>query len=315
MRTSLPEDVTAFGRSVAAKLESLGGVRLALAAETDPAARAAAADALSALGAWDVDPRAGQDQLLAAAELCRITGAAVLPFPVVDQLLSVDGARLALVDPADPRIDHGDLAGPWLAADLDAQAWTAVCGDRTASRLGPFVVPATLGATPVRLAADDVARHLVLGAWRLLGGLERALSLVTEHVRARQQFGRPLAEFQGVRFSVADAVVAVQGLAELAKYTAWRLDTAEQAARRADALVLRLHAGDVARVVLRTCHQLLGAVGFCDEHDVSVLDRHLQPLLRLPCAGEALVQRLIPEVAAGHVESLFTSGGPRAAGA
>jgi alkylation response protein AidB-like acyl-CoA dehydrogenase len=125
----------------------------------------------------------------------------------------------------------------------------------------------------------------------------------------REQFGRPLAEFQAVRFAVADAVVALRGLSELAKFTVWRLGTAEQQARSADALVLRLHADEVARDVLRTCHQLLGALGFCDEHDVSVIDRHLQPLLRLPCAAEGLAARLAPAVAAGHVESLFTAAG------
>ena len=59
--------------------------------------------------------------------------------------------------------------------------------------------------------------------------------------------------------------------------------------------------------MLRTCHQLLGAVGFCDEHDVSVLDRHLQALLRLPCSGEGLVDRLLPAVATGAFESLFST--------
>jgi alkylation response protein AidB-like acyl-CoA dehydrogenase len=143
----------------------------------------------------------------------------------------------------------------------------------------------------------------------VLGGLETALEQVTAHVSVRQQFGRPLADFQAVRFGIADAVVAVRGLAELAKYTLWRLGTAGARVRRVDALALRLHAVDVARDVLRTSHQLLGALGFCDEHDVSVLDRHLQPLLRLPCASEGLAERLVPAVVAGEFESLFTRSG------
>jgi alkylation response protein AidB-like acyl-CoA dehydrogenase len=68
---------------------------------------------------------------------------------------------------------------------------------------------------------------------------------------------------------------------------------------------LRLHAADVARDVLRCAHQLLGAIGFCDEHDVSVLDRHLQPALRLPHAAEALAEQLMPAVFDGTFESLF----------
>jgi hypothetical protein len=58
--------------------------------------------------------------------------------------------------------------------------------------------------------------------------------------------------------------------------------------------------------VLRTSHQLLGALGFCDESDVSVLDRHTQPLIRLPLSAEALSLRLIPDVRDGYLETLFT---------
>lgn len=306
MRTALPEDVVAFGRSARGRLDALGGVRLALAAETDPTARDRAGLALAELGAWDVDPRAGGDELLAAAELCRAAGATVLPYPVVEQLLALEAGRMALVDPARPRVDHGDLAGPWAGVSLDGTAAVVEAGARTASRLGPFVVPAALGRPLPAVPADDVARHLVLGSWRILGALETALAAATAHVAVREQFGRPLAEFQAVRFAVADATVALRGLQELAKFTVWRLGTAGPPARTADALALRLHAVEVARDVLRTCHQLLGALGFCDEHDVSVLDRHLQPLLRLPCASEGLAARLVPAVRDGHLESLFT---------
>jgi hypothetical protein len=305
MRTELPEDLVAFEQAARGRFLSLGGVQLALRAERDAMVRDTVHAALTGLGAWDVDARG--DELLAAAVLCRAAGSVALPYPVVEQLLSVDGDRMALVDPAHPRIDHGDLPGGWLAVDLDGGTHDVETGARTSSRLGPFVVPAALLGLRGDVPADDVSRHLVLGAWRILGGLETALELASEHVTAREQFGRRLSEFQAVRFSIADAVVAVRGLTELAKFTVWRMETAVPAARAADALALRLHAVDVARDVLRACHQLLGALGFCDEHDVSVLDRHLQPLLRLPCASERLADRLVPAVSRGELESLFTS--------
>jgi hypothetical protein len=66
-----------------------------------------------------------------------------------------------------------------------------------------------------------------------------------------------------------------------------------------------LKAADTARLVLRTSHQLLGALGFCDESDVSVLDRHTQPLIRLPLGADGLCLRLIPGVPDGSLETLF----------
>lgn len=307
MHTELPADVVAFGEAARARFAALGGVELALRAETEPGARLSAAEALAELGAWDVDVRAGADELLAAAELCRAAGAVVLPYPLVEQLLAVDGSRLALVDPARPWLDHGDLDDQWLAADLDGDAWRVAIEPRRAAKLGPFVTRVRLGEAAPAVSPDDVARHLLLGSWRILGGLDAALHMASEHVKVRKQFGQALAEFQAVRFAVADAVVAHRGLEELAKFTTWRLGAAAPEARRADAVALRLHADEVAVDVLRCCHQLFGAIGFCDEHDVSVLDRHMQPLLRLPHSAEALADRLIPAVSAGELESLFTT--------
>jgi hypothetical protein len=36
-----------------------------------------------------------------------------------------------------------------------------------------------------------------------------------------------------------------------------------------------------------------------------VLDRHLQPLIRLPLGAEALAERLVPAVGRGELENLF----------
>src|SRR4051794_23069979 len=208
MRTELPSDVVAFGAAARDRFKAMGGVDFALRAETDDDARRTAGEALSELGAWDIDPRADGDDLIAAAQLCRITGAVALPYPVVEQLLAVDGARLALVDPLRPWIDHGDLPGEWLGVDLDGCTYRVLPGSRIRSRLGPFVTRATVEKSALPLSPDDVARHLVLGAWRLLGGLEAALELTSSHLVVREQFGKPLAKFQAVQFMVADAAVA-----------------------------------------------------------------------------------------------------------
>jgi hypothetical protein len=307
MNSVLPEDAVSYGEAARGRLQRLGGVDFGLRAESDRGLRKEAGAALDDLGVADLDIRDDLDQLLAAAQLCRVAGALCVPWPVVEELVRVDGHRLALIDPAGPRIDHGDLDAAWVGADLDGVAYHLEIGALPArARLGPFLVPAQLGERQKQIPADDIARHLVLGAWRILGGLEAALGQVVEHVKARKQFGQALAQFQVVRFGIADASVALRGLDELCRFTSWRLDVAEPAARSADAVALRLHAVDTARAVLRTCHQLLGAIGFCDEHDVSVIDRHLQPLLREPCAGETLAMRLIPAVRSGEFETLFS---------
>jgi acyl-CoA dehydrogenase len=306
VNTALPEDIAEFAAVAAKRLARLGGPQAALRAETEDHLRADARDALADLGAFELDVRSSTEDLLAAAVLCQAAGATALPYPLVEELLAIDGARLALVNPEAPRIDHGDLPGDWIAADLDGVPYHPQLSSRTSAKLGPFLVPASLGEPEGTVPARDVDLHLMLGSWRILGALQQSLDITRQHVLARVQFGKPLAEFQAVRFTIADASVAVRGLYELAKYTIWRVESAPAQARSADALVLRLKAADTARQVLRTAHQLLGALGFCDESDVSVLDRHTQPLIRQPVSTEMLALRLIPGVRGGQLETLFS---------
>lgn len=305
MNTALPEEISEFAAVAAKRLARLGGPQAALRAESDDEVRRQAGRALLDLGAFDLDVRSSSDDLLAAAVLCQAAGATALPYPVVEELLSIDGARLALVNPTAPRIDHGDLPGEWVAADLDGTRYRVELSSRPNAKLGPFLVPATLSAPDGTVPRADVDVHLMLGSWRILGAMQRSLQIVTEHVNSRIQFGKPLADFQAVRFAAADAAVAVRGLEELAKYTVWRSQSAPPEAFSADTLVLRLKAVDTARLVLRTSHQLLGALGFCDESDISVIDRHTQPLIRLPAGAEELALRLIPGVRDGRLETLF----------
>lgn len=306
MNTALPEDIAEFVASAAKRFSRFGGPQAALRAETEDNVRTEARRALIDLGAFDLEVRSDSDDLLAAAVLCRAAGAAALPYPLVEELLAVDGARLALVNPAAPRIDHGDLPGEWIAADLDGARYHPQPSSRTNARLGPFLVPAALTGPDGTVPVTDVDLHLVLGSWRMLGAVQQLLEITAQHVSARIQFGKPLADFQAVRFAVADASVAVRGLDELAKYTIWRFNSTAAHVHSADAVVLRLKAAETVRQVLRTSHQLLGALGFCDESDVSVLDRHTQPLVRLPVSTEVLALRLVPDVRNGHLQTLFS---------
>ena len=77
----------------------------------------------------------------------------------------------------------------------------------------------------------------------------------------------------------------------------------------ADVLALRVHAIDVARSVLRTCQQLHGAAGVCDEYDISVLTRMVQPALRLPWSAERTATELAAAIQRDGFDGLFAHGG------
>jgi hypothetical protein len=312
----LPDEAVEFGAAAAKAFAALGGVDAARRAEDDPAIRSSeVGDALRALGVDDLDPRADADSLAASAALCEGAGRVALPYPVPSVLLR-DGERrpFAVVPDGALRVDHGDLAPEWVVAPLRGPARLAGAdGAPLATRLGPFVTDLQAGDVATGRAAmgdtdTDVLRHVALTCASILGTCHRAVELAVEHVNDRVQFGKPIASFQAVQFQLADAAVAVSGLRELLHFTLWRLDVAGDEAL-ADVLALRLQAIDVARAVLRTSQQLHGAAGVCDEYDVSVLARLVQPALRLPWSAERTAHALMATIQTDGFEGLFPHGG------
>jgi Acyl-CoA dehydrogenase, C-terminal domain len=310
MNLELPETAIDFGVAAERAFIDAGGVDLARRAEAEPDVRAGVVGLLlDQLGALDLRAADDLDTALAGGELCRVAGRCALPYPVIAVLASGTQDRLpaALVDPVVPRADHGDLFPHWRLAAIDGAVWEGRPeGPPLGTELGPFVVDMVASTTddpePV-----DVPMLLTLTAWQTLGTLERALELAVEHVNTRHQFGGPLARFQAVQFQIADATVAVQSLRELAHFTLWRLWVAPLD-RLVDALALRAQALESAHAVLRTSHQLHGAIGFCDEHDLSILSRHAQPLLRLSAGLEATTEQLMAAVDHTGFDSLFDAG-------
>ena len=197
-----------------------------------------------------------------------------------------------------PEVPEGAVAGlsnAWAAVTLDGVRSTAAPGGAT----GPAFT-AALHLTEVDGAgADDVALGLVLPIWTLLGMLDRAIELTIAHIALRAQFGQPLSAFQGVQFQLTDAEVERAGVDILATHALWSLDTD-------DALALRLAAIEAAEVVFRVCHQLHGAVGFCDETTLSWLSRHSQPLRRLPFGVSATRAQLTRRIGRRGLTGLFS---------
>ncbi|HVV38175.1 MAG TPA: acyl-CoA dehydrogenase family protein [Acidimicrobiales bacterium] len=318
MNPALPDDAVEFGDTARKAFDALGGVDAARKAEEDHAFRSEVAGTLDALGIGDIDPRADLDTFCAAAALCEAAGRVALPYPVVGALVARDGVPFAVVPDDHSRVDHGDVFGAWNVATVSGANWARQIPRATTSRaqfgrLGPFVVDLERSgeAAPVTHESGiDVRYWLTLNAWQILGTADRAVELASDHVSNRIQFGKPIATFQAVQFMLADAAVAVAGLRELAHFTLWRVATAPEEAGP-DVLALRVHAIDVARAVLRTCQQLHGAAGVCDEYDISVLTRHIQPALRLPCGAERTAALLADAIAAQGFAGLFPHGTAR----
>ncbi len=304
MILDLSDDAKEFGREARRAFEAAGGDQLVQDAEAKPANREAlVGPVLAGLGAWELNPRSDTDGLEAAAALCRSAGYWAVPYPVAERLaapLDLDADGLVVVAGTRPSGVLAGLESRWAAVTLDgARSRVSGLGDA-----GPgFVTELELSAVDDDGAAD-VALGLVLPCWTLLGMLDRAIELTVSHISLRKQFGQTLSSFQGVQFQLTDAEVERSGLDILAKYALWSIGTGQPVALN-DALSLRMSAIEAAEVVFRVCHQLHGAVGFCDETTLSWLSRYSQPLRRLPLGLSATRDELTRRVGGSGLTGLF----------
>lgn len=304
MIVDIGEDAKEYGREALRAFEAAGADQLVQQAEAKPDTREAlVGPVLAELGAWDLDARTDADGLEAAAALCRSAGYWALPYPVAERLarpLGSDAEGLIVVAANQPAGAVGGVENRWAAVTLDGVQRTVVGHGDT----GPaFVTALELSQTECD-GTGDVALGLVLPCWTLLGMLDRAIDLTIAHVSLRKQFGQTLSSFQGVQFQLTDAEVERSGLEILAKYTLWSVAAGKTEAL-VDALALRMSAIEAAEVVFRVCHQLHGAVGFCDETTLSWLSRYSQPLRRLPVGLSATRDELTHRAGRAGLTGLY----------
>jgi hypothetical protein len=108
--------------------------------------------------------------------------------------------------------------------------------------------------------ASEVRRLLQIAiACEISGALQGALDCVTEHVKNRRQFGRPLGAFQAVQHRLAGSATNIVASRLLARKAA-------DLGRVEDAQVALGYAQDCAPRVLYDLHQFMGAMGLTLEH-------------------------------------------------
>ncbi|RVU26159.1 acyl-CoA dehydrogenase [Streptomyces antnestii] len=266
------------------------------------AANAAASLVLSHAGAADLaGPLASGDRIGAVA-----LGTGTLTAVEVADGLVLDGV-------APPVLSGGDADLLVLAAESAAgTVWVAV--DATAPGLSSRV---HTSADPTRPTAEITARGALVPAARILavdtatvrdlasvvlaadacGVAAWALHTAAEYAKVREQFGRPIGQFQGVKHLCADMLVRV----EQARALVW--DAARAAGEHMGGhmggdgesgdgrgLVVALAAGtalDAAYSCAKDCIQILGGIGFTWEHDAHLYLRRAVVARQLLGAGDA----------------------------
>jgi len=106
---------------------------------------------------------------------------------------------------------------------------------------------------------------------QMLGLAQGALDHTLRYVREREQFGRPIADFQGVQFQLAQMRTELEA-ARLMVYNAARLKDAGQPFL-VEAAMAKLYSSQIAQRIASQCIDLFGGYGFTREYPVEKLYR------------------------------------------
>jgi acyl-CoA dehydrogenase len=311
MERPWPEEAVEYETAVRGALRRAGGVDLARRCETDPSLREREIrPVLEELGLLALDMAAGEPESAAAALAMHAAGSFVCPWPLVQQL-AVPGAlrdeldAVYLSDGSLRRAEHLDLTGRVVAVDIATGDVSLLHQHGTTSHmsLDPFGVPCELAEESELTPNGAIDTYVVLAAFWVVGALGHARDLAAGHARERRQFGRLIADFGGIQWHLSDIAVAHDSLWELASFNLARL--IDGRVTRADTLALHYTMLESAHVVLSHAHQILGAIGLCDEHDLTMLNRHLQPMLRRPAGRTRVLGLLADEIERLGFDNLY----------
>ncbi len=120
-----------------------------------------------------------------------------------------------------------------------------------------------------------------------LGGANACLEAALEHAKTRRQFGQPLAEFQALRFRLADMATDLEAARLMVHNAATKLDAGTADATKACAMAKRF-ATDVGFDVCNEALQLHGGYGYLRDYPVERFLRDLRVHQILEGTGEIM---------------------------
>jgi alkylation response protein AidB-like acyl-CoA dehydrogenase len=122
----------------------------------------------------------------------------------------------------------------------------------------------------IALAVLDRSRPGI-GA-QALGIAEGAFAYALNYVKEREQFGQPIASFQGIQFMLADIATQIEAARHLVFQAATKVDARAPDLTKVAAMA-KLFASDMAMKVTTDCVQLLGGYGYITDYPVERMMR------------------------------------------
>ena len=103
------------------------------------------------------------------------------------------------------------------------------------------------------------------------GGAQRVIEFVVPHVKERVQFGQPVGSFQAVQHHCANILTYVDTIKYIADQTAWKIS--QGIPHTMAASMCKAWVSDSYRRLVALAHQVMGGIGFMEEHDLQLYFR------------------------------------------
>jgi len=160
------------------------------------------------------------------------------------------------------------------------------------------VVPLAVVPAPFD-ARELLSLSAILRSALMAGAIERCLALAVEYANLRVQFGRPIGKFQAVQQSVALLATQAAAARAAAEAGSEAIDQrlageGEPLTQSIDAASAKIRTGEAAGAACAIAHQVFGAIGFTEEHELHRFTKRLWSW-RDECGNEAFWSRALGE--------------------
>jgi alkylation response protein AidB-like acyl-CoA dehydrogenase len=169
------------------------------------------------------------------------------------------------------------------------------------------------GGSDFRAAVERMfARGALINAARQVGLARASYELALEYTQERKAFGKPVAHFQAIAFTLAEMAMDVEAV----RWMVWRAAADLDAGRGPVALAEAIaHANETAWRVADNAVQLLGGAGYLQDHPVEKWLRDTKALAllsppssvwQLAVAGSELGHSINPPLPSVALQPFFT---------
>ena len=129
-------------------------------------------------------------------------------------------------------------------------------------------------------------------AARSLGCAQGAYEAAVEYAKERIQFGRPIADFQAIRFKIATMATEIEAARQLLWSVCQKIDTGESCAQ--EAAMVKYFAAEMAERVASEALQILGGAGYTTLYPVERYWRDAR-LTKIFEGTSEIMQRIISD--------------------